>query len=144
MRDISASGFCARRFRDHELVFRRREYALHSQRSHIVAGTYAEVPVLWPFEVANVLAVCERKGRITSGTSDEFMKTLAGLDVRIEQTTPPIDGKVLLPLARRHGLTSYDAAYLELVKRKGLPLATLDRDLLLAAAEEGAALVGSP
>jgi predicted nucleic acid-binding protein len=104
--------------------------------------TYAEVPALWTFEVANVLAVNERRKRITSTISDEFMRTLASLDIRVEQAAPPIDGTTLLPLARRYGLTAYDAAYFELAKRRGLPLATLDTDLLLAAPQEGVALVG--
>jgi predicted nucleic acid-binding protein len=47
-----------------------------------------------------------------------------------------------LLLARRFGLTAYDAAYLELAKRKGLPLATFDKELIEAAAQEGVALVG--
>ena len=47
-----------------------------------------------------------------------------------------------MTLARRHSLTFYDAAYLELAKREGLPLATLDRDLEKAAIAEGVALFG--
>jgi predicted nucleic acid-binding protein len=69
------------------------------------------------------------------------LQTLAGLDIRIDQATPPIDGKALLPLVRRYGLTAYDAAYLELARRKGLPLATFDKDLILAATQEGVELV---
>jgi hypothetical protein len=66
-----------------------------------LVDTYAEVPALWPFEVANVLAVNERKRRITNAISDEFMQALAGLDIRIEQPAPTIDGKALLLLVRR-------------------------------------------
>lgn len=106
--------------------------------------TYAEVPALWTFEVANVLAVNERRQRITSAVADEFIQTLAGLDIRIEQTVPPVDGKALLPLVRRYGLTAYDAAYLELAKRKNMPLATLDKDLIAAAQQEGVTLVSFP
>jgi predicted nucleic acid-binding protein len=50
--------------------------------------TYAEVPAVWVFEVANVLATGERKQRIAAALSDEFMKTLSGLDIRVEQPTP--------------------------------------------------------
>jgi predicted nucleic acid-binding protein len=110
----------------------------------LLATTYAEVPTLWTFEVANVLAIAERRQRITSTVADEFMRTLAGLDIRVEQAAPPVDGKVLLPLVRRLGLTAYDAAYLELAKRKGLPLATLDTDLIRAAQADGIALVSQP
>ncbi len=103
--------------------------------------TYAEVPVLWPFEVANVLAVGERRQRITAALSDEFLKALSGPDIRIEQRTLPVTSKDLLLRVRRYGLTAYDAAYLELAKRKDLPLATLDKELIMAASQESVALV---
>ncbi|MGH9899949.1 MAG: type II toxin-antitoxin system VapC family toxin [Pyrinomonadaceae bacterium] len=106
--------------------------------------TYAEVPALWPFEIANVLAINERKQRITATLSSEFIKTLSDLDIRVEQPNPPVDSNALLPLVRRYGLTAYDAAYLELAKRKSLPLATFDKDLLKAASLEGAVLMMQP
>ncbi len=102
-------------------------------------NTYAEVPAVWVFEVANVLALGERKQRIVAALSDEFMKVLSRLDIRIEQPTPP--GTELLLLIRRYGLTAYDAASLELAKRKGLALATFDSDLIKAASQESVALV---
>jgi predicted nucleic acid-binding protein len=104
--------------------------------------SYAEVPALWPFEIANVLAVNEKRRRITEAISQEFLETLAGLDIRIDKSLPGVDGNALLLLARRFGLTAYDAAYWELAKRKGLPLATFDKELIEAAAQEGVALVG--
>ncbi len=106
--------------------------------------TYAEVPSLWTFEVANVLAVNEKKQRITSAIADEFIHTLTGLDIRVEQAAAPVNGNALLPLVRRYGLTAYDAAYLELAKRKNMPLATLDKDLIAAAPQEGVTLVSFP
>ena len=105
--------------------------------------TYAEVPALWTFEVANVLAVSERKQRIVPALSDEFLRVLAGLDIRVEQPFTPVAGANLLQLVRRYGLTAYDAAYLELAKRKGLALATFDKDLIKAASQEGVALVSA-
>jgi predicted nucleic acid-binding protein len=104
--------------------------------------SYAEVPALWPFEIANVLATNEKRRRITEAISEEFLQTLAGLDIRIDHSLPTVYGLTLLPLVRRHGLTAYDAAYLELAKRKGLPLATFDNELIAAASLEGIALVG--
>jgi predicted nucleic acid-binding protein len=106
----------------------------------LLLNTYAEVPAVWVFEVANVLAIGERKQRIAAALSDEFMNVLSGLDIRIEQPTPP--GTELLLLVRRYGLTAYDAAYLELAKRKGLALATFDSDLIKAASQENVALLG--
>jgi predicted nucleic acid-binding protein len=104
--------------------------------------SHAEVPALWPFEIANVLAINEKRRRITEAASQEFLQTLSGLDIRIDQSSSAVDGRILLPLVRRYGLTAYDAAYLELAKRKGLPLATFDKDLIAAASLEGIALVG--
>jgi predicted nucleic acid-binding protein len=104
--------------------------------------SYAEVPALWPFEIANVLAVNEKRRWLTKTASVEFLQTLSGLDIRIDRSFPMVDGKVLLPLVWRYGLTAYDAAYLELAKRKGLPLATFDKELIAAATLEGVALVG--
>jgi predicted nucleic acid-binding protein len=104
--------------------------------------SYAEVPALWPFEIANVLAINEKRQRITEATSQEFLQTLSGLDIRIDHSSSAVEGKALLPLVRRYGLTAYDAAYLELAKRKGLPLASFDKELIEAAAREGIVLVG--
>jgi predicted nucleic acid-binding protein len=98
-----------------------------------LADTWAEVTSLWTFEIANVLAVNERKGRIDPSISDEFLETLSALDIRVDRSAPPVDGKSLLPLVRRHRLTAYDTAYLELAQRWGLPLATFDMDLITAA-----------
>lgn len=109
-----------------------------------LAESYAEVPALWPLEVINVLAVAERKKRITELGAQEFLQTLAGLDIRVDPTSATINGEAILSLSRLYGLTAYDAAYLELAKRKGLPLATLDHDLIAAAAQYGVARMGQP
>jgi predicted nucleic acid-binding protein len=104
--------------------------------------SYAVVPALWPFEIANVLAINEKRGRITEAISQEFLQTLTGLDIRIDNFSRTVDGMTLLPLVRRYGLSAYDAAYLELAKRLGLPLASFDNELIAAASREGVALVG--
>lgn len=102
--------------------------------------SYAEVPPLWMFEVSNVLASSERRGRMRPLRSEAFLDTLVTLDIRIQPAMDLGSGLSLLFLTRRYGLTAYDAAYLELAKRKGLPLATLDKDLLRAAPLEGVSL----
>jgi predicted nucleic acid-binding protein len=104
-------------------------------------SSYAEVPALWIVEIKNVLLINERRGRVTAQGSKEFLEALMALDIRIDTDESPFDDQHLLPLARRHGLTAYDAAYLELAKRRDLPLATFDKDLLKAAPQEGVALV---
>jgi predicted nucleic acid-binding protein len=105
--------------------------------------SYAAVPALWPFEIANVLAVNEKRGRITEARSEEFLQTLSGLDIRIDKSSRTVDGMNLLPLVRRHGLSAYDAAYLELAMRLALPLASYDKELIAAASREGIVLVES-
>jgi len=91
--------------------------------------TYAVVPALWPFEVANALAVADRPQRITQEGIVEFLETLQRLPIQIERREAFWLWQAVLPLTRKHRLSAYDAAYLELAKREKMQLATLDRDL---------------
>jgi predicted nucleic acid-binding protein len=96
------------------------------------------VPALWWFEVRNILVVQERRGRLKEPQTASFLAVLRRLPT---ETDAVPDEASVLNLARRHRLTVYDAAYLELARRRGLPLATLDRRLAAAAAGEGIALL---
>jgi len=98
---------------------------------------HAETPSLWPFEVANGLAIAERRGRITPGGLAEFLEWLRVAPIRVEQRPASWLLQSILPLARAHRLSAYDAAYLDLAMRDGLPLATLDGDLRAAARAVG-------
>jgi predicted nucleic acid-binding protein len=98
----------------------------------------ALVPSLWWFEVRNTLLVNERRGRVTEGDTATFLSALARLAITVDRTLH----EDALTLGRRHRLTVYDAAYLELARRKNLPLATLDQQLANAARTEGVALIG--
>ena len=102
----------------------------------------ALVPAHWFLEVANVLAVAERKKRIAVAESENFLNRLRCLDIEVDKETPHRAFTDILPLCRRHGLTSYDAAYLELAVRRGLPLASLDDDLRTAARKLGVHVLG--
>jgi len=99
--------------------------------------TYAVVPALWPFEVANALAVAERRQRITKEGVEEFLEVLRKLPIQIERRPGLWLCQSALQLAREHRLTAYDAAYLELAKRERMHLATLDQDLLEASRRLG-------
>ena len=99
----------------------------------------AVAPVLLYFEMRNVLLVAERRGRITREQSSNFLNRIAKLAIGL---APPRDDGAMM-LARAHNLTFYDAVYLELAMREGLPLATLDRALEKAAFAEGVALFGT-
>ena len=91
------------------------------------------VPSIWPLEVCNVLLVAERKRRIGEADSTRFIALLADLPIIVEQETPERMIKEIFALAREHELSSYDASYLDLAMRKGLPIATLDKNLIAAA-----------
>ena len=95
------------------------------------------VPALWPMEIANVMTLAERKRRTTEAKISHFVKTLLEQPIYIDYESPDRSFTHLMPLAKRHGLTIYDAAYLELALRRDLPLATLDHLLLSAAKAEG-------
>src|SRR5512140_777986 len=86
----------------------------------------ALVPCLWWFEVRNILVVNERRKRITESDTAAFLLNLSRLRL---QVAPLPDENAVLRLARRHRLSVYDAAYLELAQRERLPLATLDANL---------------
>jgi predicted nucleic acid-binding protein len=93
----------------------------------------AYVPSIWPLEVANVLLVAERKERISRADSGHFVALLSQLPIVIERTNSETIFHGIMSLARRYRLTSYDASYLELAIRKGLPIASLDKALTRAA-----------
>jgi predicted nucleic acid-binding protein len=100
----------------------------------------ALTPSLFFFEVRNALVINEKRGRITPEGSTNFLRRLTRLPIRI---APLPEEENLMALARKRKLTIYDAAYLELAKREGLPLATLDRGLEKGAIAEGVALFGA-
>jgi predicted nucleic acid-binding protein len=100
----------------------------------------AVVPCIWPIEVANVLTVCERKGRVSVAEVASFLEMLKSLPVVIDDQAPRRAFGDILALARTHQLTAYDAAYLELALRSGCPLASLDDALNRAATRLGIAL----
>jgi len=100
----------------------------------------ALVPAHWWFEVRNILLVVERRKRTSESQTFHFLARLSRL--AIDETARPDDSGIF-ELARRHRLTFYDAAYLELARREDVALATLDGDLATAARAEGVALVTS-
>jgi len=105
-----------------------------------LSSVTAFAPDLWHLETMNALLQAERRGRLTGDGLDRRFALLRRLNVSIDahgsRSAPAV-----LALARRHGLTSYDACYLELAIRLGLPLATTDRRLRDAATDAGVALL---
>jgi predicted nucleic acid-binding protein len=101
----------------------------------------ATVPSIWPLEVANVLLIGERRKLITRTDTVTFLGTLAQLRIAVDEETPRRALGPILALGCEQGLSAYDAAYLELALRLGLPLASRDQALKKAARAAGVALV---
>lgn len=104
----------------------------------------AVVPVLWLIEVANVLLVATRRGRITSGDWPQIADGLAALPIEIDPESCDRVLETVLPTAFEHKLSVYDAMYLELALRLGLPMATLDQKLIAAGEAAGVEVNGLP
>ncbi len=107
-----------------------------------VTESGAWVPSLWRLEIANVLEMGVRRSRHDTGFRDATLSDLALLPIHLDPATQEHAWGATVRLAERHRLTVYDPAYLELALRRGLPLATLDRELRGAAQTENVQLLG--
>ena len=107
-----------------------------------VSAGGAWVPALWRLEVANVLQMGVRRGRHDAAFRDATLADLALMPIRLDPETDRHAWGATSRLAAQYNLMAYDAAYLELARRAGLPLATLDRELRAAAVSEGVPLLG--
>jgi predicted nucleic acid-binding protein len=107
-----------------------------------LASERAFVPDLWHLEVRNALLVGERRKRSTQANTVTWLGFLSSLPIAVDDETKAHAFGNTLSLARDHNLTAYDAAYLELAMRRGLPLATLDDKLKDAAQAVGVPLYG--
>ncbi len=102
----------------------------------------AVVPGLWYLEVANLLALAERKRRISAAQVQEYVSLIESFDLEVDDQLSGRAFTHLLPLCRNQELTSYDAVYLELALRRRLPLCTLDNGLRAAARALGCRVLG--
>ena len=97
-------------------------------------------PALWPLEVANVLVVAERRKLVRAAQIADFLEQLGHLPIRVEAVARERTFGPILETARRYRLSVYDACYLDLAMKEGLPLATMDGALRVAARAAGVAL----
>ncbi len=102
------------------------------------------VPGHWMAEIANGALVGERRKRIATAQTSEWATRLGDLDLETDCHGADVALSVILPLARAHRLTIYDALYLELAERRGMPLATFDAELAAAARSVGIEIIGAP
>lgn len=107
-----------------------------------VVETGALAPLLWPLEALSGLLAAERRRRLDSAKRAALAAFLRDLPVTLDGDTAERAWDTTAGLAERFNLTVYDAAYLELARRRHLPLASLDRDLRGAAEAAGVDLLG--
>jgi predicted nucleic acid-binding protein len=103
----------------------------------LVSAAGAAVPALWFIEVTNVLGMAERRGRLTQAGLQDALRLLRSLKLSVDEPASLAWSEPVLDLMRTHRLTAYDATYLELAARSGLPLATGDKALRRAAGAIG-------
>jgi len=116
-------------------------YALEV-RQGMLAGKRGLVPALWHLEIANGLAMAERRGDLSGAdVEDALDQILAAAASKLDTETDLVSARDALANSRSFRLMAYDAVYLDLARREGLPLATLDKRLRAAAAKAGVALL---
>lgn len=109
-------------------------YADRVFQKHLAQGATAHVPSLWHLEIRHVLFLKERAKKLAAGEAHQALVSLAGLTIITDAHTTA--ASTLMHLERlmlHHGLTSYDAAYLELAYRLDVPIATQDKEIMVAA-----------
>lgn len=106
----------------------------------ISGGALVEVPAVWPLEVANALAVLERRRKLTPDECQTALGWLRGLPLHVDHEAASLAFSTLSELAAAHRLSVYDAAYLELARRRRLELGCKDGPLRDAAKRTGVAL----
>jgi len=121
-------------------AFEDEDHPVAARALQLIRTEKARVPGLWWFELRNTLIVNERRQRIAERAVSEFLRRLSSLDIAVDAA--PGESH-MLELARRHRLTVYDAAYLELARREAIALATLDHKLADAATAEQVPLIGN-
>lgn len=100
-------------------------------------GAQAVVPITWSLEIGNVLARAETRAHLNAAQSEAFLQMLSGLPILVDEASAARALADTLHLARRYGLSTYDASYLDCALRRGWPLATLDTSLAKAARSAG-------
>lgn len=114
------------------------KHAVATAALALIEREAALAPALLYFELRNVLLVSERRSCLSAAQTARLLNYVRELPIEVDHD--PDEG-LLLILVRKHGLSVYDAAYLELAQRRGVPLATLDKALVRAARAEGVPLI---
>jgi predicted nucleic acid-binding protein len=107
----------------------------------IAAGDRVLVPAFWRHEMLNALLVGERRKRLTPELTQAFIEDLDRLPVDVDIPSSAVVFNSVQGLSRKHSLTAYDAAYLEIAIREKSSLATVDQDMRRAATVESVELL---
>jgi predicted nucleic acid-binding protein len=113
----------------------------HEVAERIAGGDRVIVPAFWRHEMLNALLVGEKRKRLTPELTQSFIDDLDRLPVDLDIPSSAVVFNTVQALCRRHSLTGYDAAYLEIAIREKNALATVDQDLRRASAAEGVELL---
>ncbi len=108
----------------------------------LTSGDQIVVPAHWPIEVSNGLLMASRRKRIPEGTALMFLDELALLPIAVEPPLTFTQATAVYTLCVQNSPTFYDGTYVELARRLGLPIATLDTAIVRACFLEGVAAVG--
>jgi len=107
----------------------------------LVGGDVVVAPAVWPFEIANVVTVAERRRIVNPAQAAAFFQTLGQLSIAVDRAEIEHIFNAVSETARRYRLSAYDAAYLEFALREAIPLATVDAALRNAARAAGVGVV---
>ena|SRR5580692_7610475 len=104
-------------------------------------GDRAIVPAHWPIEVSNALLRAQRRNRISAALRRQYWDQFSDLLLTVDPALTMSDMNRVLEISERHGLTTYDGAYVDLALRQAAGLASLDVSMSRAAKAEGVALL---
>ena len=113
-----------------------------AESKQYVVQSGALVPTLWFYEIANGLLMAVRRDRLLYSDGEDALALLDHLPIQQDMERVVAIWPEIFRIATSHGLTAYDATYLELAVRRRLPLATLDKKLVEAARAEGVRIFG--
>jgi predicted nucleic acid-binding protein len=118
------------------------ESSLADEALHDLPSVSAVVPAIWYAEVANGVLRGERAGVVQPAQTAYFLSELSQAEIEKDEESPRLRQPDVMSLARTHGLSAYDATYLELAMRRGVEMATFDRRLATAARAAGVKVFG--
>lgn len=107
----------------------------------LLGNDTARTPAIWPLEAANAVIMGERRQRLQEADVTRFIHLILSLPIVVENSDLTVSITSIMDTAREYSITTYDASYLELAMREGLPLATQDARLSSAAENAGVHLL---